>query len=708
MKKRHKRRSSLSLLLLFLLSAALPFLTACQAAAEPELTEQPYNCFDRTLVVATDDDYWPYVYYDENGQLTGHDIELITLVANLMKVNLEIHPMTWSESLDAVRRGEADAVLTCEYNGKDVDDGIITTAPVKSDDFVVFSKSRVLSIDELYQKYIGVMAGGNVIRSVTEHGLEDQCIFYGSNRAAFDALAEGKCDCVIVRYIIGLGILSEMGDAARGIDAYISLSDSRSCIGVSESNQSLANEISGIIAILRSSGTLESLNEKWIQTHYPEHTFQGFVRKYKLIISLAAALLLIIIALIFTVQRSSYNKLILFEREHSSELEQARQKAEAANVAKSAFLFNMSHDIRTPINAIKGFTDMAVKNYDDKDRAMDSLVKVQESCDVLISLVNNILDMSRIESGNAVIRENSIDIREIFRDIRPMLEEQAEGKAISLDFDVSGIRDEHVLCDLVHTHQVLVNLITNAIKYTQDGGNVWVSLTQTEDAAEGSARYRFIVKDNGFGMSEAYQKVAFDMFSREENSTTSGIQGTGLGLPLCKRITEMMGGTIALESEQGLGTTFTVELPLKLTEPEEAEEAPALEKAPEVSLKGKKILLVEDNEMNREIATDILEDQEIIVESSEDGRVAVETMKQKGPDYFDCILMDIQMPYMNGYEATKAIRAMYPDAKLPIVALSANAFEEDRRKSLDAGMNGHIAKPIDVAELLRVLSELIK
>ena len=216
------------------------------------------------------------------------------------------------------------------------------------------------------------------------------------------------------------------------------------------------------------------------------------------------------------------------------------------------------------------------------------------------------------------------------------------------------------------------------------------------------------MKDNGFGMSEAYQKVAFDMFSREESSTTSGIQGTGLGLPLCKRITEMMGGTIALESEQGLGTTFTVELPLKLTEPEEAEEAPALEKAPEVSLKGKKILLVEDNEMNREIATDILEDQEIIVESSEDGRVAVETMKQKGPDYFDCILMDIQMPYMNGYEATKAIRAMYPDAKLPIVALSANAFEEDRRKSLDAGMNGHIAKPIDVAELLRVLSELIK
>ncbi len=698
----------LSLFLLAVMAAGCLTLSACGSTAEPRMTVQPDNCYDRTLVVATDDDYWPYVYYDENGCLTGHDIELITLVANRLNMNLEILPMTWGESLEAVRNGEADAVLTCEYTGKDVDTGIITTSPVKSDDFVVFSKEAIGSIDELYSKYIGVMKEGNAVRSIIEHGLEDSCIYYDSNRAAFDALAEGKCDCIVVRYIIGLGILKEMGQTGSGIDAYISLSDSRSCIGVSEENRPLANEISSAIGTLREDGTLNELNEKWIQAHYPEHTFQGFVKKYRAMISLAAAVLLLVIAIIFIMQKRAYRKVIDIEKAHSREMEQAKTAAEAANVAKSTFLFNMSHDIRTPINAIKGFTDKAVKEIGEPEKVMDSLEKVKESCDVLISLVNNILDMSRIESGKATIHENNIGIRDVFKNIRPMLEEQAEGKNIALEFKTDDIRDEYVLCDLVHTQQVLVNLISNAIKYTPDGGNVRAQVRQTEDTEPGRGNYVFTVADNGYGMSEAYKKVAFDMFTREENSTTSGIQGTGLGLPLCKKITEMMGGTISLESEQGIGTTFTVVLPLQLTEKPETEENAEQAAETEISLKGKKILLVEDNELNREIATDILEDQGIVVDTAEDGRAAVEMMRQKGSAWFDCILMDIQMPYMNGYEATKAIRAMYPDAKLPIIALSANAFEEDKVKSRAVGMNGHIAKPINVPELIQTLSGLIK
>ena len=695
-------------IVVFILLVNLFFLISCGGSKEPELSVQAENTYNRTLIVATDDDYWPYVYYDGNGQLTGHDIELITLVANELETNLEIHPMTWEESLEAVRNHKADAVLTCEYSGKDVDEGIITTSPVKSDDFVVFSKERISSIDELYQKYVGVMKNGNAVRAITEHGLDDVCIYYDSNKAAFEALAENKCDCVIVRYIIGLGILDEMGQNARGIDAYISLSDSRSCIGVAEDNKPLANEISSIIGNFRADGTLEKLNEKWIQTHYPEHTFQGFVRKYKTIIGLCAVLLLIVITVFFIVQKRFYKQIIRFERKHNRELEQAKSEAEAANIAKSTFLFNMSHDIRTPINAIKGFTDIAVKYYDDKARAMDSLTKVQESCDVLISLVNNILDMSRIESGKAEIHENKISISEIFTNIKPMLEELADGKNITLDFHISDIRDTHVLCDLVHTHQILVNLITNAVKYTQDGGNVWASVSQLDtDSTGGVGSYRFTVKDNGYGMSPAFQKTAFDLFSREESSTTSGIQGTGLGLPLCKKITEMMGGTITLESEQGFGSTFTVILPLKIVEEEETGEKAEADSAETVDLKGKKLLLVDDNELNREIAAEILEEQEIIVETAEDGRAAVEILRLKGPAYFDGILMDIQMPYMNGYEATKAIRSMYPNDKIPIIALSANAFEEDRVKSLEAGMNAHIAKPINVEELVRVLSEMI-
>lgn len=691
-----------------LLAIGMLFAVGCKKAEGPVLSVQAENAFDKTLVVATDDDYWPYVYYDENGSLTGHDIELVTIVANELGMNLQLLPMSWAESLEAVRSGEADAVLTCEYTGKEVDNGIITTSPVKSDDFVVFSKKRIGSLDELYLNYIGVMKDGNVLRSVVEHGLEDRCIYYASNREAFEALAEDKCDCVVVRYIIGLGILNEMGDAGKGIDGYISLSDSRSCIGVSENDRSLANGISGIIGNLRADGVLDELNEKWIRAHYPEHTFQGFVRKYKTETILAAAALLVITSAAFIIQRRSYNSRIAVEREYIGRLERANEEAQAAVIAKSTFLFNMSHDVRTPINAIKGFTDIAIKNYDNKKKTMDSLAKVRESCDVLISIVNNILDMSRIESGKAVIRENRTDIRDIFKDIAPMLEEEAAGKNITIDFDGSGVRDTHVLCDVVHVQQILIHLVSNAVKYTQDGGSVRASVAQLEDSAEGRGTYRFIVKDNGYGMSPEYQKVAFDMFSREENATISGIRGTGLGLPLTKKIAEMMGGTITMESEQGLGSTFTVDLPMKIAEVTETDAPVPKNGTAGISLAGKKILLVEDNELNREIATDILEDQEIIVETAEDGRAAVERMKQKGPEAFDCILMDIQMPFMNGYEATKAIRAMYPDAEIPIIALSANAFEEDRQKSLEAGMNAHVAKPIVVKDLLATMSGLME
>ena len=699
---RHRKTAAVLLICAFI---GIFTLTSCRSASAPELTVQAKNSFEKTLRVATDDDYWPYVYHDANGQLTGHDIELITLVANRLNMNLEIYPMTWEESLLAVRNHEADAVLTCEYTGKEVDDGIIPTSPVKSDDFVVFSKNNISSADTLFEKRIGVMKNGNVVKSVTEHGLEDACIYYDSNREAFDALAKDECDCVIVRYIIGLGIIDEMGAAGSGIDGYISLSDSRSCIGVAQGNEKLADEISAVINGLRADGTLEELNEKWIQAHYPEHSFRGFVKKNITTIALSAALLLVLIAAFFILQRRSYNQVIKFEREHSSELEKAKTAAETANAAKSTFLFNMSHDIRTPLNAIKGFNEMAVKNYDNKDKAMESMTKVRESCDLLITIVNNILDMSHIENGETAVYETEINIKDIFKNIRPMLEEQAKGKNITLDFEIGSIKDERVSCDSVHIQQILVNLISNAVKYNNNGGNVWVSLTQFDIGTEETGSYRFTVKDNGYGMSPDYQKVAFDLFTREENSTNSGIQGVGLGLSLCKKLAEMMGGSIALESELGVGSTFTVILPLKISKsaPEGADEQADAEN----NLNGKKILLVEDNELNREIAADILEEWEITVESAEDGKVAVDMAQQKGADYYDCILMDIQMPNMNGYEATVAIREMYPDADLPIIALSANAFEEDKKKSFESGMNAHIAKPIDIKELQNVLTKYI-
>lgn len=690
---------------IILLILVMVLMAGCGKNTTPKIEVKANNFYDRTLVVATDDDYWPYVFYDENGQLSGHDIELVTMVANDLKMNLEIHPMTWSESLLAVSNNEADAVLTCEFSGDKLIEGIRYTSPVKSDDFVIFSKNSIESSDELYQKKIGIMSEGNAYKTIRDHGLDACCVEYASNRDAFLALEKGECDCVVIRYVIGLGILDELN--VKDVEGYISLSDSSTCIGVNEQEESLVTAINDEISRLRINGTLERLNEKWIQYYYPEKTFQGYVRKNSGAIAAGVFFIASMVAMFFLFQHHNYKSRLKLEREHNARLEEEKNKAEVANVAKSTFLFNMSHDIRTPLNAIKGFNDMAIKNINQPEKSLDNLYKVQKSCDVLISLINNILDMSRIESGKATLHEKTVDIRNIFKDIRPMLEKLADGKSIILSFETEGVRDTYVSCDVVHTQQILVNLISNAIKYTQDGGRVKVYLCQHEEYDNGRGLFEFRVEDNGYGMSEAFRLHAFELFTREENSTTSGIQGTGLGLPLCKKLVEMMSGTISVESEQGMGSSFMVILPLSIKEKPDEEINEAGIKAERISLSDLKLLLVEDNEMNREIARDLLEDEGIIVDEAEDGRIAVDKLKQKGPQYYDIILMDIQMPYMNGYEATKAIRGLYPDRHIPIIALSANAFEEDKQKSLSAGMDDHIAKPIDADALIRCINQFL-
>lgn len=1138
-------KKTLSFITVFMILLSMGMLTACGEKKDPKIEVKADNSYDETLVVATDDNYWPYVYYDENGQLTGHDIELVNMVANELKMNLEIHPMTWSQSLDAVRNGEADAVLTCEYVGEKVDEGIITTAPVKSDDFVVFSKEKINSLEELYSKKIGVMKGGNVIKSVSEHGLADNTTEYDTNRAAFDSLASDGCDCVIVRYIIGLGILADMGDQGSGIEGYISLSDSNSCIGVSENNRDLAEEINTVIKSLRSDGTLSGLNEKWIQTHYPEHTFQGFIEKNLEYIILGAIVLALIIIMGFLYQKhyykrnmelekkrneereaeqkekdyrleivagladdfeavfhidlddnrvetirlsrnykernpgieslntydrfrevtsknifaddydeyirfqspeylketfsrtdsiyydyrivtdegnveyrqikmiyrgdwnrtqslligikdnndirrqqednaaqlASYKKAILadalisletnltqdnlyygawmndeghevplrdiigidvpcsydeyiklwgerfvnarsidsfstdtgreyllssfnngvteitfdyeaetidgnhaylrrdiimnkdengdviayttvkdiseigkakasedayvdalateydcvdiiyytddktedvlslhhriaprFEKLMSDkwlsekrignrldlmceqvvpedrdmfyrmtrreairenfesgnsvhtvdfrlpadddviyyqerfipvkdyegnttgmvicirctdgeikrelgyrhDLEQAKATAEAANEAKTSFLFNMSHDIRTPMNAIIGFTKLARNHLDSREHALDCLNKIEVSADQLLNLINDILEMSRIEAGKMEITEAPADLCGAFDDIDPMLESLAISKSIEYTSTVDSIDNQHVWIDSTHANRMLVNLITNAIKYTPAGGRVDVRLEQTSSVSDGKADYRFTISDTGIGMSEDFIEHMFEEFSREKTSTVSKIQGTGLGLAIVKRIADALGGTIEVQSEVGKGSTFFVTVSLRVQTEEEIkrnhEDAKAAEGIEEdYNLKGRRVLLVEDNELNREIGEELLTEEGLIVETAEDGQIAVDKVKTNGFGYYDFIIMDIQMPLMNGYEATKAIRDMQkPGEHVPIIAASANAFEEDIRHSLEAGMDAHVAKPIRVEQLVEELKKFIK
>ena len=397
------------------------------------------------------------------------------------------------------------------------------------------------------------------------------------------------------------------------------------------------------------------------------------------------------------------------QQQFQRELMVERQKAEIASKAKTDFLFNMSHDIRTPMNAILGFTNMAMSDLGDTGKVRESLMKVRLSGNMLLSLINDILDMSRIESGKVTIETVKADLKTVFENIRSVMANLASSKDIDLCFDVSGIRDRYVHADISRVDRVLVNLISNAIKYTDGNGRVQVLCEQISDLDPGVGRYRFIVKDNGIGMSEEFQKQMFEAFAREDNTTIRAIQGTGLGLPLAKKLTEIMGGTIQCDSKQGVGSTFVITLPFRLQTQEEIEAGMLKDAsaAAELDFSGSRALLVEDNELNREIAAYVLESRGIVAEYAVDGKDAVRMVDENGPDHYDFILMDIQMPVMNGYEAAELIRERHPGSKVPIIALSANAFEEDRQKSLAAGMNDHVSKPINIDELMASISKFV-
>ena len=402
------------------------------------------------------------------------------------------------------------------------------------------------------------------------------------------------------------------------------------------------------------------------------------------------------------------------------ELNTALKSAESANNAKTSFLFSMSHDIRTPMNAILGFTRIAEKHIDDKERVLDSLNKIKVSGAQLMNLINEVLEMSRIESGKIEINNEPTDLSCALDEIDPMLNAAAISKSIEYSVSYRNIKDRYVWGDIIHLNRVLVNIISNAIKYTPSGGKVNVLVEQLSHPVNGMADYSFTVRDNGIGMSSEFKEHLFEEFSREQTSTVSKQEGTGLGLSIAQRITDLMGGKIDVESEVEKGSTFRLTLSLKTLSRKEFnkyfgknELSASNDKTHNNSFVGMKALLVEDNELNREIATDILKELGIEITEAEDGTFAVDIidkMYKKGikEDYFDFILMDIQMPVMNGYDATKKIRALDDpyNVHIPIIAMTANAFTEDIKVAFECGMDTHLSKPINVDMLIEKLSEL--
>lgn len=421
----------------------------------------------------------------------------------------------------------------------------------------------------------------------------------------------------------------------------------------------------------------------------------------------------------FAVAFKDINEEKKLEIAQQQRIEEAVEEARRANRAKTVFLSNMSHDIRTPMNGIIGMTAIAASHVDDRERVLDSLKKISMASKHLLNLINEVLDMSKIESGKVELKEEPFNLAELVDSLVSMMMPQIESHHHTLKLQVEEMAHRHVIGDSLRLQQVFTNLMGNSVKYTPDGGVLTLAAAERPCDREGCGCYEFLFEDNGMGMSEEYVKRIFEPFSRAEDERVGKIQGTGLGMAITHSLVQMMDGDIQVESRLGEGTRFTVAVHLKLQEKGAEDDGTGFEAAgggeslagiESLDFSGRRALLVEDNDLNREIAVEILETTGLAVEEAVDGKEAVQQVSQHEDGYYDIIFMDVRMPRMNGYEATCAIRAMgLPYCKtVPIVAMTADAFAEDVRAAKEAGMNEHVSKPLNFKHLGMVIKKLLK
>lgn len=435
------------------------------------------------------------------------------------------------------------------------------------------------------------------------------------------------------------------------------------------------------------------------------YAFLAESQKKTMIIAIVAVSILVALMLVIAA---------IFYKQHKEEsIQQQKLKdaviaADAANEAKSTFLFNMSHDIRTPMNAILGFAEIGRKNLQNPQKLDECFNKIQISGGKMLSILDNVLELSRIESGKTVVEETAVEAGSVIDACLTMINPELEKK--NLQFSVSKeIIYPYIYMDTTLMTEIILNIISNSIKYTAKGGSIACTIRQTDEQKDERFMQEFIVRDTGIGMSKEFQEHLFEAFTRERNSTTSGIEGTGLGMGIVKKLVDMLGGTIHVESEIGKGTVFTIRIPCRVagfedTQPKQVE----LDDDSSV-LSGKHILLAEDNDLNAEIAIALLSEHGLLIDRAENGLQCAEMLEHAPDGYYSLILMDIQMPILDGYETTKKIRKFSDKSKagIPIIAMTANAFAEDRKKALEVGMDDHVAKPIDMSKMIPILLKYI-
>ena len=674
------------------------------------LSEQEQNWMNEhpKIRVGYLDQYLPYCSAGKDGKVTG-------LISDIVPDIFQALPGVYTPEIEYRCFKDQNEMLECLKNGEidfvfPVSDGKWYSEQngfIQSSSVVVFPIS--LAYREPYSEHITdkIAVNKNNLRQywyTTSNYPDAEILTYDSIEECIEAVNNGEAGSTA----LGALRVSQLLQRKRKLNV-ITLTDEESvCFGVAAGNSGMLQILNHGISIL---GESYGLNHtyRYLDT-LSSYTLTDVVQDHVWLFAGIMAVILVLIILYFVHREQAQEAAARREQKQKELLKEALRAAKQASVAKKVFLQNMSHDIRTPMNAVVGFTNLAIQAGDDREKVKDYLSKIQISSDHLLGIVNEVLEISRIESGQTKLDETVCSIADIVNETSVIIGDQTLEKNQKFTTDISQIQNLYVYCDKLRIKEILVNLLGNSVKYTQNGGQISLRILQLPSEKNGYGNYEIHVKDNGCGMSRDFLKKIFLPFERQATSTVSGVQGTGLGMTIIKGFVDLMGGTIQIQSEENKGTEVIVKLCQKLAEAPSETISPVKPEYSTESFKGNRILLAEDNALNREIAVTILENTGFLVETAENGAVAVEKVCHAPAGYYTAVLMDIQMPVMDGYGATRAIRRLEDreKAKVPVIAVSANAFDEDREASRAAGMNGHLAKPIIAADLLEMLEKIIQ